>query len=372
MTSAEDPALIDAMRLNFVAGVGPALWRNLIAAFGSPTAVLSATVDQLRQVSGVGPKLSAAISQALPAAAARLELSRCLQLNIQVLYRGLPSYPYKLEEIPDPPALLYCRGAIQQADELAVAIVGSRQSTPYGQHQADRIAGGLARAGITVISGLARGIDAAAHRGALAAGGRTIAVCATGLGMVYPPEHATLAEDVSRQGSLVSESPLDQAPLPGLFPQRNRIISGLSVGVIIIEAHRASGALHTARHAMEQNRDLFVVPGRIDSEASAGCLDLIRDGATLIRGVDDVLTALGPLQRPVTLPGTGPVHVPAELKLNELESTVLQQISAEATDIDQILRSVSLAPAQVLSTLTLLEMRRLIRRLPGNAVVRAH
>ncbi len=172
---------------------------------------------------------------------------------------------------------------------------------------------------MTVISGLARGIDAAAHRGALAGGGRTFAVCANGLAHVYPPEHGPLAEEIVGQGAVLSESPLERGPTRGIFPQRNRIISGLSLGVIIVEASRNSGALHTARHAMEQGREVFAVPGRVDSLASQGCHDLIRDGVTLVRDVDDVLESLGPLMSPVQVSAADTVLAPRELSLNEQE-----------------------------------------------------
>ncbi|MDQ3331721.1 MAG: DNA-protecting protein DprA [Planctomycetota bacterium] len=218
----------------------------------------------------------------------------------------------------------------------------------------------------------------------MAAGGRTIAVTATGFETVYPPEHVDLAEQVAAAGAIVTEFKLSQKPLAGLFPQRNRVISGLSLGVIVIEASRKSGALHTARHATEQNRDVFAVPGRIDSAASEGCHDLIRDGAVLIRGVDDVLQHLGPLIRPITVsvggpspPGTASTEVKrevrsvAELSLNDQERHVLDQISGDPSHIDAVLTAAGLDPPRVLATLTVLEMKRLVRRLPGNLVVRA-
>jgi DNA processing protein len=233
-----------------------------------------------------------------------------------------------------------------------------------------KLAGQLARAGVTIVSGLARGIDGAAHRGALEAQGRTIAVCAPGLAQIYPPEHAPLADEIAQHGALVSESPLDRAPQRGLFPQRNRIIAGLAWGVIIVEAGRASGALHTARHAMEQGREVFALPGRVDSLASQGCHDLIRDGVTLIRGVDDVLEAMGPLVAPVRTAADTVVAVPRELSLNELERAVLNRIDFVPTAIDEVLAGANLESSQVLATLTVLEMRRLIRRLPGSLVER--
>jgi DNA processing protein len=364
-----DDDLLDALQLSLVPGVGPRLWQNLLAAFGSPRLILQATLTELQQVNGIGPKVASAIRMSARVDAER-EWQRCRELGVELVLRGRTGYSAELDRIPDPPALLYRRGDWQPTDDLAVAIVGSRHSTAYGRRIAEGLAAGLARAGFTIVSGLARGIDAAAHRGALQAGGRTIAVCATGLNHVYPPEHADLADEIARQGALLTESPLDQAPLPGLFPQRNRIVSGLALGVVVVEAGRKSGALHTARHALEQNRDVFAVPGPIDSEHSLGCLDLIRDGVTLIRDIDDVLTALGPLTKPVARAAADVVHQPAELLLTDQERTILNLIGRDATPVDELVRQAGLETNRVLTTLTMLEMRRLLRRLPGNFVVR--
>jgi DNA processing protein len=367
-----DQELLDALQLNLIPGIGPRIQQSLLEAFGSPADIITASRDQLQSVSGVGPKLAQAISVSRTSSNAASELDRCRTCGVTLILKESQPYPRMLAEICDAPYVLYCRGTIEPRDELAVGIVGSRRCTLYGRQQAERIASGLARAGVTVISGLARGIDAAAHRGALAAGGRTFAVMATGLATVYPPEHAPLADEVAGQGALLTESSLDQNPVAGLFPQRNRLISGLSLGVVIVEASRRSGALHTARHAMEQGRDVFVVPGRIDSFASEGCHDLIRDGATLVRGVDDILESLGPLISPVPS-GRGEdeqVHNPRELTLNEQERQVLNTLTAEPTHIDELLRQCTIEPPRVLSTLTVLEMKRMITRLPGGYLVR--
>ncbi len=372
ITVADAPAasLIEALRLNLIPGIGPRLTQLLLGRFGSPAAILSASIAELQQVPGIGSKLAMSIVAHGSREEALQEWNRCQAAGIRLLRHGEGSYSPALDRIPDPPSLLYCQGELRPSDELAVAIVGSRRCTPYGVQQAERIAAGLAHAGVTVVSGLARGIDASAHRGTLRAGGRTIAVCATGLGSIYPPEHAELAKEIAQQGALLTESPMLQAPVPGLFPQRNRIISGLSLGVIVIEAGRKSGALHTARHAMEQNRDLFVVPGRVDSEASQGCLDLIRDGATLIRNVDDVLESLGPLTTPVRTAPQETVHQPRELQLSDQERTVLNAITVEPLSIDQVLRAFEMESSRVLATLTVLEMKKLIRRLPGGFLIR--
>jgi DNA processing protein len=362
--------LVDAVRLNLVPGIGPRLQQSLEAAFGSPSAILQASLVELQQVDGIGSKLAAAIVEHRSAEAALREIERCRQGNTLLLRKGTSDYPRMLAQICDPPSVLYCRGRLEPRDEVAVAIVGSRRCSVYGRQQAERFASALARAGATVISGLARGIDAAAHRGALEAGGRTIAVAATGLSKVYPPEHKELAAQIAEQGSVVSESCLDQEPIAGLFPQRNRIISGMSLGVIIIEATRTSGALHTARHALEQGREVFALPGRIDSLTSEGCHDLIRDGVPLVRGVDDVLEALGPLISPVERSPTETVHTPRELSLSDQERTILNLVTVDPRLIDEVVRDSALEPSRVLATLTVLEMKRLLRRLPGGYVVR--
>ncbi len=364
-----DDERLALLRLGLVAGIGPRTASELLAAFGTATAVFEATGIELTRV--VSPKLSVAITAARTDGAAEEELDECSRRGITLIPRGDDLYSSVLAETHDPPAILYCRGQILPHDSIAVAIVGSRQCTLYGRQMAEKLAGGLARAGMTIISGLARGIDGSAHRGALDAGGRTIAVCAPGLNTIYPPEHANLADEISRQGALVSESPLAREPRPGLFPQRNRIISGLSLGVIIVEAGRRSGALHTARHAMEQGRDVFAVPGRIDSLPSQGCHDLIRDGVPLIRGVDDVLEALAPLMKPVRRETGEVVQSPRELMLNDVETLVLNKVTHDAQHIDALLPIDDLEPSQLLATLTILEMKRLVRRLPGGFVVRS-
>jgi DNA processing protein len=264
------------------------------------------------------------------------------------------------------------RGTLEPRDELAIALVGSRRCTPYGLRVAERLAGGLARTGLTVVSGLARGIDAAAHRGALKAGGRTLAVLANGLSQVYPPEHEELAREIARAGVVISEMAMQQGPLAGLFPQRNRIISGLCLGVVVVEATPRSGSLSTARHAVEQNREVFAVPGPVDSLSSQGCHRLLRDGARLVETVDDILEELGPLVREVTpSPDETPVRRPAELALSDLERSILGRLGDEPRAVDEVIAGTGLAVSQVLATLSVLEMRRLVRRLPGHLFVRA-
>jgi DNA processing protein len=364
-----DPELLASLRLCLVDGVGPRLRQALLSRFETSQSVFDAAHTALLEVEGVGPKIAAAIVAARHTRRAEDELASCRELGIDLILRDDARYPQSLARICDAPGVLYCRGTLEARDELAVAIVGSRRCTVYGRQQAERLAGALARAGVTIVSGLARGIDAAAHRGALEAGGRTLAVMGTGLKNIYPPEHGELAAAVAKQGALLAEVPLETAPLPGLFPQRNRIIAGLSLGVVVVEASRASGALHTVRHSLEQGREVFAVPGRIDSLASEGCHDIIRDGATLVRHVDDILQGLGPLAAPV-LSGDQPVHTARELLLDDQERRILNVVPVDPVHVDEILRDAGIEPSRALATLTVLEMRRLVRRLPGSQFCR--
>jgi DNA processing protein len=362
--------LVDSLRLSLIPGVGPKTRKSLLERFGSARAVLAAAPSELREVPGIGPKIMQNIVDADHEIDAEAEIAVCREHGIDIITEDHADYPRALREIHDPPGVLFVRGALKPNDALAVGIVGTRHGTSYGLRQAERLAGGLARAGLTIISGLARGIDAAAHRGALAAGGRTVGVLASGVMNIYPPEHDTLASEVAAHGALVSEAPPHASPMAGTFPQRNRIISGMSLGVIVVEAAERSGALITARHAMEQGREVFAVPGNADSRASRGCHQLLRDGARLVESADDVLEELGPLVEAAPRDDGQVIHHPAELLLNELEQQVLSAVGSEATTLDQIVVKTGLPVSQVLSTVSVLEMRRLIRRLSGSTVIR--
>ena len=368
---ASDDALRDLICLTMVPGVGPHTSRALLDRFGTPGGVLNASVAALREVPGVGPKVAEKVARARVEQDAGAELERCRHAGVSVVPRGDAAYPPSLEEIPDPPPLLYVLGSIEPRDQIAIALVGSRHCTPYGIRMAERLASSLARVGITIVSGLARGIDAAAHRAALKAGGRTLAVLANGLAQVYPPEHEELARDVSAAGALLSEMPMGQQPLAGLFPQRNRIISGLCLGVVVVEATPRSGSLSTAKHAVEQNREVFAVPGPADSLPSRGCHYLIRDGARLVETVDDILEELGPLVREVR-PSSDetPIRHPVELTLSDLERALLGELDDHPVAIDELIGRTRLTASQVLATLSVLEVRRLVRRLPGQQFVR--
>lgn len=351
-------------------GIGPRTMTTLLDHFTDLAKVLTADKQSLQMLPGIGPKLAHEISLATKTINVDAVVDLCQQKKINLIDTFNDAYPKPLLEIHSPPSVLYVHGDLKEEDTLAIAIVGTRHATQYGKRIAEKLARGLASAGYTIVSGLARGIDAAAHRGALAAGGRTIAVLGSGLLNIYPAEHAELAFEIRKQGALISEAAPHHPPKSGSFPQRNRIVSGLCLGTIVVEAAQRSGALISARLAMEQGREVFAVPGPVDSRVSQGCHLLIRDGATLVQSVDDVLAELGPLQNPIETDSGNTVHHPAELKLNEQETIVLNVIDVQPTEIDAIVDACELSVQNVLSTISVLEIRRLIRRVSGNTVIR--
>jgi DNA processing protein len=365
-----DDEIKATLHLMLVPGIGPLLQRDLMEQFGSAQAILAAAPSELRRVSGIGPQLSRAISEAKDQIDVDAEILVCRQKGIAIMTQAASDYPRLLREIHDPPPILFRRGSLTSQDNLAIAIVGTRHATQYGRRQAERLAGSLARAGMTVVSGMARGIDAAAHQGALDAGGRTIGILASGVLNIYPPEHTELAERIVQQGVLLSESPSFSKPRPGSFPRRNRLITGMSVGVVVVEASERSGALVTANHATEQGRDVFAVPGRVDSRVSRGCHRLIREGAKLVESAEDILEELGPLVESTRQPDGKVVRRPAELQLNEQESEILNAIDTDATSIDNIALVTGLPIHRVLSTISVLEMKHLVRRISGTNVAR--
>lgn len=365
-----DDQLRQELRLSLVPGVGPLVRQRLVARFGSAERVLAVGSGELQSVSGVGATLAKRILEAHDKVDVDEQLQLARKNNIQILLTSHDDYPPQLKEIHDPPSVLFVRGTLLPGDQLAVAIVGTRHASRYGLKQAAQLATSLARAGITVVSGMARGIDSAAHRAALEAGGRTIAVLASGVLAPYPPENVDLSEQILRQGCLISEAAPTMPPISGMFPQRNRIISGLSLGTIVVEAADRSGALITARHAWEQNREVFAVPGPVDSRLSQGPHRLIRDGAKLVSSIDDVLEELGPLAHETQRVDGTTIRVPAEVKLNDIEQKVLQSIKPQGSLIDDVTQTSGLPVHRVLSTIHVLEMQSLIRRIGGNRVAR--
>jgi DNA processing protein len=368
--------LRDLLALHLTPGVGPRLAGALLERFGSPAAVLRASEAQLCEVPHIGPKLAKYVTRAADNPEIEVELERIAKGEIRLLIKGAPDYPTSIASIPDPPLLLYARGGLTSADASAVALVGSRQCTDYGRRTAAKLAAGLARAGVTVVSGLARGIDGVAHKAALEAGGRTVAVLAGGLSRVYPPEHRGLGDQVAASGALLTESSMAQEPLPGLFPARNRLISGLSRVVVVVEAGAGSGALHTAHHAAEQGRTVMAVPGPADAESSAGCNALIRDGAILCRGADDVLEELHGVStvsqaaKAGTVPTT-PVEKPPPPNLTDEQRRVWDFLAGGVKTVDELAQQLGLTSPQLGAALMMMEMRRVVRRLPGNRYERS-
>jgi DNA processing protein len=357
----------DWLALALVPGLGPRLTSALLTRFGSPAAIRRASAGELRTVPHIGGKLSESFAAALAAADVEAECRLLEQHNVELLRLGEADYPARLAQINDPPHLLFMRGDVRPEDQKAIAIVGSRGMTTYGQRTAERLAAGLARAGFTIVSGLARGIDGTAHRAAINAGGRTIAVLAGGLARIYPPEHTQLADEVAENGALLTETPMQLDPQAGMFPARNRLISGLSLGVIIVEANDRSGALITARHALDQNREVFAVPGMADAAASAGCLQLIRQGAKLVRNVDDVLEDVGGIgvANKTTNKSAVPIAAVPPPELQGEHKRIWDALGDEPCFVDHLVQQLEMPVPQVTKTLMELELRSLVRRLPG-------
>ncbi len=370
MADGISPQTQDMLTMALVPGLGPRLTAALIKHLGSAAAVLKANPNQLREIPHIGDKLSEQFVRALRSIRLEGEIEQIARHKVHLVAVGEPGYPESLAQIADPPTLLYCRGQLTSADSRAIAIVGSRNCTAYGRRMTERIASELVRAGYTIISGLARGIDGCAHAAALKAGGRTIAVLAGGLSSIYPPEHAELASAVSEAGCLVSETPMTLPPQPGMFHARNRIISGLAKAVVVIEASERSGALITAGHAAEQNRELFAVPGNADSPTSTGTLRLIRDGARLIRSADDILEDLAGLSPNRDFARTEPAAAqpPAEPppQLDDTQRRVWEALAASPRHIDDLVRELGIPVAALNGIVMMLEMKKVVRRLPGN------
>jgi DNA processing protein len=358
------PEVRALLTLHLVPGLGPMRTAALLERFGAAAAVLAASPAELAEVPHIGPKLVADMRAAAGRPDVDTELERMAKHGVRVLALGTPEYPESLATIPDPSHILYIRGTLEARDAKAVAIVGSRKCLAYGRRVAERLAAGLVRAGYTVVSGLARGIDGVAHRAALQAGGRTIAVLANGLSRIYPPEHKGLADEVAASGAVLSESAMDVGPLAPLFPARNRIISGLALAVVIVEAAERSGALITARHAAEQGRTALAVPGPVDSEASGGTNRLIRDGAILCRGVEDVLEELEGVSARTQQPP--PAAAAPPVGLDESQRRIWEFLGGQARHLDEMAQHLGLGVPQLAGALLLLEMKKTVRRLPGN------
>jgi len=351
--------------LNMIRQVGPVRVRRLLAALGSPVRVLKASPAELQRVEGIGADVAASIhgweSQADPVAEMRL----VKEFGARVVTMGCADYPALLREIYDPPIVLYVWGDLQDRDRHAIGVVGTRKPSHYAGECAKKIAYQLAYAGVTVVSGLARGVDTAAHQGALAAKGRTIAVIGSGLLSIYPAENLPLAEKIARSGAVATEFSMSVQADRQTFPMRNRIISGCSFGLLVVEAGSRSGALISANQAGEQGRSIYAVPGRIDQPNAIGSNRLIQQGAKLVTGAADILDDMGMLfaEAPVLTPSAAP-------ELAAHEALVYGAIGDAETSADEIIVRCGLPTHVVSSTLLALEMKKLVRQLPGSRFVK--
>jgi DNA processing protein len=355
--------------LNMLPTIGPVRLRKLLEVFETPERVLAAKRMALREVEGVGNEVAEQISSWESIVNLPAELQRIKEFGATVLTQESPLYPRSLREIHAPPIVLYVWGEILDRDQHAIAVIGSRKTTHYGSECAKKLAYQIAYAGLTVISGLARGIDTAAHQGALAAKGRTIAVIGSGLSRLYPPENQALAEKISNgNGAILSEFSMEIEPDRQTFPMRNRIISGWSHGILVVEAGLNSGALITASQAIEQGRSVYAVPGHINAPSAMGSNRLIQQGAKLVMSAGDILDDLE-----VLLPNTKPSREAAARPLPPLtdeEKRVYDAINSAETPIDQIAAKSDLPSGTVSSTLLRLELKRLVKQLPGKYFVK--
>jgi DNA processing protein len=343
---------------NLVQGIGPARLRALIDAFGDIERAWHASAEDLRRV-GLDRRSLGNLLKTRARVDLDREVEKAAAAGVQVLTWDDPDYPKLLLEIQYPPPVLYVRGSLEPEDAWAVAVVGTRRISVYGREVTRQLTTALTRSGITIVSGMARGIDGVAHRAALDAGGRTIAVFGCGVDRIYPPKHRELARQIMEQGALISDYPLGTAPEGGNFPPRNRIISGLSLGVLVTQAGRGSGALITADYAAEQGRDVFAVPGSILAAGSAGANRLIQDGAKMVLEPADILEELNltmvaeQAQARQVLPAT------------ETEAALLARLGSEPTHVDELGRTTGLPISEVTSALALMELKGMIRQVGG-------
>lgn len=341
-----------------IAGVGPATFRRLLEHFGSAAEAWRAPVAELERY-GVAARALSGLAAKRRAGWPERVVERLGALGAEALIWLDPGYPERLKQIASPPIVLYVRGDLQPTDEWAVAVVGTRRATVYGRDVTERIVGELAASGVTIVSGLARGIDSHAHRAALDAGGRTLAVLGSGIDVVYPPENARLAEAISARGAVLSEMPPGTQPEAHHFPLRNRIISGLTLAVLVVEAPEGSGALITAESALDQGRDVFAVPGNITQRSSTGTNRLIQEGAKLITCARDVLEEL----RLESLPQQ--LEMRTLLPDSPIEQRLVALLAEQPAHLDELVRASGLPAAEVSSAMAMLELKGVVRALGG-------
>ncbi|MGH8015149.1 MAG: DNA-processing protein DprA [Candidatus Zixiibacteriota bacterium] len=365
MTNSEiKDRLTSAIALLNVPGVGRARYSKLIKAFGDTERVVNAPHDQIAEINGISRGQASTIKKEIDFEGASQTAARIVQLGWAVLFQSDSDYPFSLKQIPDPPPILFRLGESHLDDDKLIAIVGTRLPSESGRNFAFYLASKLAQEGIMVVSGMAEGIDSAAHRGALDGGGKTIAVWGSSLDVLYPPSNKTLAETIKQNGAIYSEYFPETHPDRAFFPERNRIISGLSVGTVVIEAGEKSGALITAKHALDQGRDLFAVPGPPDSTRSKGVNNLIKKGARLLTSADDIFEEIPQLK--------GEILVKKFKKLPDLtdpEKKIIELFADGPLQIDQLSRGAALTTSETMEYLFALEIKGVVRELPGKRFV---
>jgi DNA processing protein len=357
--------------LNMAKGVGSIRLKALIEVFGSPVNIINASLEKLLDVRGIGLKISREINSLDDDGKLEKELKLIKEYGVKVITIFDDDYPSALKNIYEAPIVIYVKGEFKVSDEVNLAIVGSRHASYYGLNCAEKFARELAGLNITVISGLARGVDTAAHKGALKSGGRTIAVVGNGLSTVYPPENKELFESISSNGAIISEFAMSEPPQARNFPRRNRIISGLSCGVLIIEAARNSGALITADFALEQGKDVFALPGKVNEETSFGTNELIKQGAKLVVCVEDILEELK-TKISMELGRKNITNDPGlfiKLDLNDDEFKIFNVLSREPKHIEIIAKESSLPVSNCLGILLKMELKKIVEQLPGKQFV---
>ncbi|MDI9570247.1 MAG: DNA-processing protein DprA [Pseudomonadota bacterium] len=368
------------LALRYVEGLGNIGVRNLLQGFGAPERIFRAPLNMLEATPGIGSKTARNIREFNHWERVAAELERARELPTTIMTCQDPRFPRRLLFIYDPPFLLYVHGELRP-DDVNVALVGSRKASAYGKYTTERLSRELSLHGITVVSGMARGIDTAAHRGALAVKGRTIAVLGSGIDVIYPPENEWLAREIAQSGAVVSEFPLGTPPNAPNFPARNRIISGMSLGVVVVEASEKSGSLITARIALEQGREVFAVPGGIDAAGSRGTNRLIKEGAKLVENVQDILDEIKPQASfsldapeeiapltPAASAPSGRASLPRPV-VSGKEGLLIDHLSTQPRSVDDLIAATGLAASEVLPALLQLELRGLIRQTLGNKYV---
>jgi DNA processing protein len=363
--SIDDSALYDWLALERIPRVGPLTMAKLRNAFGGPRAALEADSNRIRRLAGLSEQLALTISEfVVPRDEILRDIETLAKLEIRVVTRWDPDYPLNLKEIYDPPALLFVRGEIKPEDSRAVAVVGTRNPTRYGIEITEQISRGLVQAGITLVSGLARGIDTACHQTAVKEQGRTIGVLGCGIDVSYPKENNRLIQEMSEHGAVISEFRPGIAPLATNFYRRNRIVSGLAKGVLVVEAARNSGSLITANHAVDQNRDVFAIPGNLMNPRSQGCHHLIKQGAALVESADDIITSLFP-PTAVKVQEALFKATDQEEELSETLRTVLDALDPDPVPIDLLCENLKMDAGKLAGLLLELELNGLIRQHPG-------